>query len=93
MSEEAATLVKDRTGLTVEAEVGRSIKKKMIGGMQEKEIFVSTGHRVLTVRPCHSAHDDQPRLLHNNIVFLSKTIFLRGSKSYRLVRTFVRSHH
>ena len=32
MSEEAATLVKDRMGLTVEAEVGRRRKKKIDWG-------------------------------------------------------------
>ena len=46
-----------------------------------------------TVRPIHSAHDDQPRSLHNKIKCLSKTTFLSGSKSYRLVSTFVRSRH
>ena len=44
---------------------------------------------MLTVRLCHSAHDDQPRSLHNNIYFLSKTIFLSGSKSYILVKHFI----
>ena len=67
MSEEVTTLVGDRTGLTVEAEVGRCRKKKLIGGMGGKEIFVRKGHRVLTVRPYHSDRDDQPRSLHNNI--------------------------
>ena len=89
--EEAATLVKDRTGPTVEAEVGRRRKKKLIRGMGGKYIFVRTGHRVLTVRPCHSAHDDQPRSLHNNIECLSNTTLLSGSKSYRLVRNFMGS--
>ena len=39
-----------------------------------------------------SAHDDQPRLLHY-IKCLSNTTFLKISKSYRLVSTFVRSRH
>ena len=45
VSEEAAMLVKDRTGLKLEAEVGRCIKKKkLIGGMGEDRIFARTGH-------------------------------------------------
>ena len=39
-----------------------------------------------------SAHNDQPRSI-NNIKCSSKTTFLKGSKSYRLVSTFVRSCH
>ena len=43
VSEEATTLMKDKTGLTVDAEVGRRLKK-LIRGMGGKEIFVRTGH-------------------------------------------------
>ena len=39
------------------------------------------------------AHDDQPRSLHNNIKCSSKKTFLKVSKYYRLVSTFVRSCH
>ena len=39
-----------------------------------------------------SAHDERPRSLYN-IKSLSKTTFLKGSNSYRLVSTFVRSRH
>ena len=42
--EDAAMLVKDRTGLKVEAEVGRCRKKKIDWGMGEDGIFVRTGH-------------------------------------------------
>ena len=38
-------------------------------------------------------HDDQPRSLHNNIKYLSKTTFLKGSKSNRLVRNSMRPRH
>ena len=44
VSEEAAKLVKDSTGLKVKAEVGRCREKKWIGGMGENIIFVRTGH-------------------------------------------------
>ena len=37
-------------------------------------------------------HDEQPIALHN-IKCSSKTAFLKGSKSYRIVSTFVRSRH
>ena len=40
-----------------------------------------------------SAHDNQPKLLYNNIKCLSKTTFLKFSKHYRLVSTFVRLLH
>ena len=63
MSEEANMLVKDRTRLKVEAEVGPRRKKKLIGGMGENGIFVRTGHGFPRVKPSHSAHDDQPRSL------------------------------
>ena len=39
-----------------------------------------------------SAHNDQPISL-NNIKYSSKKIFLKISKSYRLVSTFIRSCH
>ena len=39
-----------------------------------------------------SAHNDQPRSL-NNIKVLSKTAFLKGSKSHIIVSTLVRSNH
>ena len=43
--EESAMLVKYRTGLTVEVEVGRRRKeRKLIVGMGENEIFVKTVH-------------------------------------------------
>ena len=93
VSEEATTLVKDRTGLTVEAEVDWRRKKTIDFWDGGKEIFMRTGHRVLTVRPCHRSHNYQPRSLHNKIKCLSKTTLLSGSKSYRLVSTFVRSRH
>ena len=68
VSEEANTLVKYRTGLTVAVEVGWRRKKTIdLRDGCKIYIFVKTGHRVLTVRPFHSAHDDQPRSLHNNI--------------------------
>ena len=44
VSEEAAMLVKDRTRLKVEAEVGRFRNKTIYWGMGEDRIFLRTGH-------------------------------------------------
>ena len=74
----------DRTGLTAEAEVGRSRKKNRLGGWGKINIRKDMLSR---------AHDDQPRSLHNNIKCSSKKTFLKVSKYYRLVSTFVRSCH
>ena len=88
-SEDAATLVGDRTVLTVEAELGRRRKKKIDWVDEGKrnicEDMTSSAHS--EAMPS-SAHYDQSRSLHNNIKCLSKKTFLKGSKSYILVSTF-----
>ena len=87
-------MVGDRTGLTEEVEVGWRIKKTIYWGVEGKinirKDMTSSAHS--EAMP-YIAHDDQPRSLHNSINILSKTTFLKGSKSYRLVSTFVRSRH
>ena len=91
ISEDVVMLVGDRTGITVEVELGRSRKNVLIGGMGEifiHEDMPSSAHSEY-IPP--STHDYQPISLHNNMNVLSKTTFLKVSKSYRLVSTFVRS--
>ena len=93
MLEGTATLVKDRTGLKVELEVGQCRKKTMdLGDGSKRNICDDRTLSAHSEDMSPSAHNEQPISLHN-IKISSKKTFLKSSKSYRLVSTFVRSRH